>query len=99
MRAMELFPEKQNQCQTNYLLGVLCHTKGGVEKAIHHSEVALGIASSSNRFNLLFCIHSYLAQLFSNQGKFDDAHAHIEHAKSHATNYDDTYRLTDATHL
>ena len=66
-----------------------------MEKAIHHFEVAIGIASSFNWHDELFFAHYGLAGLFCNQGRFDDAQTHIEHAKSHTV--DNTYYLGRAT--
>lgn len=54
-----------------------------MEKAIRHSEVALGIASSFNWRNELFWLHQNMAALFLHQGGFDDAQAHIESIKSY----------------
>jgi hypothetical protein len=45
----------------------------------------------------LFWIHYALADLTFGQGRFDDAHAHIEHAKSHTIN--DVYQLGRAMEL
>ena len=39
----------------------------------------------------MFWIHYAFAQLFGDQGKFEDGRAHIEHAKSFAVN--STYNL------
>jgi len=68
-----------------------------MERSIHHYEVALGIASSPNWHISLFWIHFSLADLFFEEGRFDDAHAHIEHAKSHAIN--NPYNLARASLL
>ena len=61
-------------------------SKGNAEKAIHHFEVALEIASSFDWHDQLFRIYVSLAQLFSGKGRHDDLHAHAERAKSHAVN-------------
>lgn len=74
-------------------------SKGGTEKAVYHLEVALGTASFFDWFTLLFTIHFSLAALFFDRGRFDDAHGHIEHAKSHAANGHDTYLLAHAMWL
>jgi len=42
--------------------------------------------SSPNLDDQLFWVLYALALLFSTEGRFDDAHAHIERAKSHAIN-------------
>ena len=57
-----------------------------MEKAIHHFGLALEIASSSNWHEQLSLIHLSLAHLFSEEGRLDDAHAHLERAKSYAVN-------------
>ena len=88
-RAIDLLPEKGESfrvCTCHRTLGRIYYSKGETEKAIHHFEVALGIASSINSPNELFWIHFSLADLFRDQSRFDDAHAHIEHAKSYAVN-------------
>ena len=79
-----------------YALGYLYQEKGDRKKAIHHFEVALDIASSFNWFNSLFWICFFLARLFYDEGRVDDAFAHIEHAKSHAANEHDTVLLGQA---
>ena len=56
------------------------------QKAITHYETALVIASPFDWHDEQSQIHYSLALLFSNQHRFDDAHAHVEHAKSHAVN-------------
>ena len=89
-RAINLSSEKHDQCRCHHLLGDIYRYKGETEKAIHHFEAALGTASSSNWFNLSFCIHESLALLYSAQDRIDEAHTHIEHAKSHAVNNHDT---------
>jgi tetratricopeptide (TPR) repeat protein len=73
-------------CQGYRFLGNICQSKGETEKAINHYKAALGIASSSNWDNEQFCILFSLAQLFHKEGKFHDAQAHIELAKSHIVN-------------
>ena len=93
-RAIDLLPEEGEQfrvCKCHRALGRICNSKGETEKAIHHFEVALGIASSINSLNQLFWIHYSLAELFFGQGRFDNAHAHIERAKPYAVN--DPYLL------
>ena len=40
-----------------------------------------------------------MAVLSSDEGRIDDAHAHVEQAKLHATNDNDTYSLARATWL
>jgi len=99
-RAIDLLPEKGQQllvCEGHYVLGKIYTSKGNTEKATHHFEVALGIASSLGTAFRAFWIHFSLARLFSREGRFNDAHARIEQAKSHAVN--DTYLLARASLL
>jgi len=88
-RAINLLPKNGKQflvCRGHRILGDICHLKGDREKAIHHFEVALGIASSLNYHPELFRVHFALATLFLGQERFDDAQAYIGRAKSHAVN-------------
>jgi len=88
-RAIDRLPEKGEEyrtCQFHRILGEIYQCKGETEKAIHHSEVALGIASSFDWHVEPFWVHYDLALVFSNEGRFDEAHTHIERAKSHTTN-------------
>jgi len=85
-RSIGLVSEKGNQtlvCGSHRILGEIYESKGETEKAIHHFEIALGIASSLSWHNGLFSVHYSLAMLFLDQGRFDDAHAHIKQAKTH----------------
>ena len=98
-RAIDLLPEKGEEfrvCQAHRALGDIYHCKGETKKAIHHLEMALGIASSLHRVRQLFWVNYALAWLFSDQGKFGDAQTRLEHAKSHAVN--DRYLLARAMH-
>ena len=101
-RAIDLLPEKGEQfmvCQGHRILGEIYDLKGDTEKAIHHFEVALEIASSPNLDHQLFWVHFSLAQLFvfSEKRRFDEAQVHIERAKSHAIN--DVFKLGRAMEL
>jgi tetratricopeptide (TPR) repeat protein len=78
--------EQFEVCEGHRVLGEICRSKGETERAIGHFKTALGIASSFNWHDQLFWIYYGLAKLFFRQGKFDDAHSHIECAKSHAVN-------------
>jgi tetratricopeptide (TPR) repeat protein len=78
-------------CQCYRLLGEIWCSKGETEKAIGHLESALEIASSFNWHIQLLWIYYDLAELSFDEGRFDDAHIHIELAKSHAVH--DPYRL------
>jgi tetratricopeptide (TPR) repeat protein len=83
--------EPSSACECYRLLGRICHSKGEGEKAADHFKTALEIASSFNWHYQLLWIHHSLAQLAFDEGRFDDAHAHIEHAKSYVVN--DAYCL------
>jgi len=88
-RAIDLFPEKGDQfpvCQCHCILGNIHRSKGRRDAAVHHYETALGIASSFSWHDQLFWNYYSLAELFFDEGEFDDAHAHIGRAKSHAFN-------------
>ena len=84
-------------CKCYVLLGEICRSRGEMEKAINHFETALGIASTSNWHGRLFSINCDLAELFCGENMFDEAHAHIGLAKSHAIN--DPYQLGRAMML
>jgi tetratricopeptide (TPR) repeat protein len=89
--------EQYSVCKCYRALGSIYRLKGETEKATDHLNTALGIASPFNWDDQLFSIHRELAWVSFNQGKFDDAHTHIEHAKSHAAN--DIYLLAWAVGL
>ena len=76
------------------ILGEISHSKGEVEKALGHFEVALRIATASNLHLPLFWTHYSMADLFFKRNEFEEAHAHIEQAKSHVIN--DPYQLGHA---
>ena len=93
-RAIYLLPEEGNQfrvCESHRVLGNIYESKGKIEKAIHHFGIAITIATSFNWDHGLFWAHYHLAHLFRHEGRFDDAQAHIEHAKLHAV--DGTHNL------
>jgi len=93
-RALDLFSGEGDQFQVSSchcLLSDIHRWKGEGETAINHVEAALGIASHFNWHREQFWCHSTLADLFAKEGRFSDAHIHIEHAKSHAV--DDVYNL------
>jgi len=99
-QSIDLLPERSDKflvCGCHRLLGHIYFSKGDVEKAISHLEAALSIASSFGWYYDQFWIHYALAELFFNQGRFDDSDAHFEHAKSHAVN--DPYVMARATDL
>jgi tetratricopeptide (TPR) repeat protein len=79
------------------VLGEIYRSKGEREKAIHHFEAALEIASAFNWDNTLFWIHDSLAMLFLDEDEFDDADAHVEQAELHVAS--DEYNLGCAVRL
>jgi len=88
-RAINLLPEEGQQfrvCGCHRALGQIYLSKGDTEKAIHHIEVALGIASPFDWHGSLFGLNYDLAALFCEGGRFDDAQAHVECAKPHTEN-------------
>jgi len=88
-RVINLLPKKGSEYlayECHFCLGTIYPLKGEREKAILRLETALGIASSFGWHSELSVLHYFLALLFSTQGRFDDANAHIERAKSHAVN-------------
>ena len=89
IRAIDLLPEKCEQSRVydlHLVLGQIYKSKGETEKAVHHFETALGIASTLNRVEDLFWVHFDLAVLFYEQGRFGDAQTHVEHTQSFAVN-------------
>jgi len=100
LRAINLLPEKGEEfrfSESHRALGNIYRSKGDTEKAVHHFEVAIGVGSPFNWHETLFCLHYELATLLRGEGRFDDAHAHIGRAKSHAA--DSAYYLGRATEL
>ena len=99
-RALDLFQDEGDQfgvCKCHRIFGLIYHTKDETEKAIHHYETALGIASSFNWSDEQFWNHFNLALVFLGESRFSDAHAHVQRAKSHAVN--DSYLLGRAMEL
>ena len=87
-QAIDLLPERGQEyllCRSHRILSGIFHSKGEREKAIHHSEVSLEIASPFGWHDQLLWTHFSLATLLSDGDRFNDAHAHIEQARSHAT--------------
>ena len=87
-KALDLFKDIRADhygvCQSNRALGIICHYKGEIEEAIKHFETALEIASASNWPKEVFWNHYCMAELFFDEDRFVDAHAHVELAKSHS---------------
>ena len=87
LHAIDLLPEKGQEfrvCRSHRSLGEIYLAKGERAKAIHHFEKALGIASAFGWRDHLFTIHYSLAAFFLTENGFDDAHSHINQAKSYA---------------
>ena len=99
LRAIDLSDkgDKFSVCECYCILGTIYHSKGETEKAIKYFETAIDIASPLSWHNLLFWNNYNLAVLFFDRNRFDDAHAHVERAKSHAI--DDSYLLGCAMEL
>jgi len=88
--AIELLVEKDEEylvCGSHRVLGNVYQSKGDRKKAIYHFGVALEIASSFNWLYELFQVDFSLTQLFLDEGRFDDAQAHVEQARSHAVDH------------
>jgi len=93
-RVIALLPKKGQEyqaCLFHQTLGKIYRSKGEIEKAIHHYEVALRIASPFNWHDHLFWIHYKLAGMFRNQGRLDNTQAHLERVELHAV--DNAYCL------
>jgi tetratricopeptide (TPR) repeat protein len=102
IRVINLLPEEGDQFQVSEfhsLLGGIYESKGETEKAIHHYELSLRVASPFGWHDALFWSHYSLAVLFWNEDRFDDAQTHIEHAKSHAVDGSFPVGLARATQL
>ena len=87
-QAMDLSEDHDQDTLYHYhkVLAEIQHSKGNREKAIHHFEASLRIASALNSHDELSKTHLSMADLYLDEGKFDDAQGHIEHSKSHAGN-------------
>ena len=99
-RAKNLFTQKGEQygvCGCHRILGHIYRLKGETGKAVHHFEAALGVASFFNWDDELLWAHYDLAKLFLDEGRFDDAHTHIERAKPYTDN--NAYKLGRAMRL
>ena len=99
-RGIDLNPDKDHEyiaCQLHRVLGRIYQAKGRSEKAIHHFQTALRIASPLNANDELFWNHCALAHLFRGEGKFDEENTHIQQAKSFVAH--DQYNLGYGTQL
>ena len=81
--------EERTACGLHRVLGYVHRSRGEKEKAIHHIQMALRIATPFNWRDSLFWNHLVLAELFHDEDELDEANTHIKRAKSHAT--DNTY--------
>ena len=98
--AIDLLPEKGPHFwvqESHRSLGIIHQLKGEMEKAVYHLEITWGIASSLNHAGFLILVHSDLANLFAQQGRFSDAQTHVEHARSFAVS--NAYLLARASLL
>ena len=99
-RAIALLPENGQQflvCESHQVLGKIYRSKGEIEKAIYHFQVALKIASPFDWHDLLFWLDYELAVLLHDEDRFDGTQAHLDRARSHAVN--NTYNLGVAMEL
>ena len=99
-KVMNLIPSEGNQfavCKSHRILGKVYQSKGEVEEAVGHYNMALGVASSFDWHDQMFWAYYALAELFCDESRFDDAYGHLEHAKSHAAN--DAYQMGRAVGL
>ena len=90
LRAVDLLSEEGQEfivCDLHQILGKLYQRKGEKQKAIHHFETALRLASTYNGHDEPFWIHCNLADLFRKEGDFVNANAHTERANSHVIDY------------
>ena len=86
-RALDFSSEKgleSRLCDSHRFLGEVFKSKGETEKAIHHVQTAIGIASSFGWISPLFWNYHTLANMLRRQGRFEDAQVHLEHARLHA---------------
>ena len=86
IRSIELLGKDQEfkLCTSHRVLGNIYSSQGERGKAIHHLNIALGIAGAFNWQGELFWTHDSLARLFLQEGEFDNAHTHVEQAKEYA---------------
>ena len=86
-RAITLLSQDSDQlllCHSHRLLGGIYDSKGNKAKAIEHFEVALEITSSHDWHHNIPAFSMVLAMVLSQEGRFDEANAHIERAKRYA---------------
>ena len=88
-QAIDLLKGGGNQftvCICYRILGEISHSKGDTEKALDYFETVLRIAAGTNWHSPLFWTHCGMANLFFKRDEFENAHTHIQQAKSHAIN-------------
>ena len=93
-RAIDLLPEtgkKYLVCQSHRILGKIHRSEGDTAEATRHLEIARETASSFGWDDQLFLVHFTLAYVSFDEGRFNDAHKHLDDAKTHAA--DSTYYL------
>jgi tetratricopeptide (TPR) repeat protein len=99
-RVIDFIPETSQElsaCRLHRIIGKISQFKREIEKAIHHFEAAIIIASPPNWHDVLYWNHYSLTELFRNEGEYDKAKGHIKQAKLHATN--NAYKLGHAMQL
>jgi tetratricopeptide (TPR) repeat protein len=99
-RTINLATEKGQEifiCRSHQVLGKIYHSRGEKQKAINHSETAIGIATSFNWHDELFWNHLGLAEMFHDGGDFDKASTHVRQTKSYTAN--EPYKLGLATKI
>ena len=85
-RATNLSSDEGRQSQAwvhHNTLGLICQSRGETKAAIDHLEAALGIASSLNSQEKQVSILLSLTSLLLEEGRLDDAQAHLERLRSH----------------
>ena len=86
-RASKLSLDEDGQsqvCEHHHILRHLCHSRGETEAAIGHTNTALRIASSPGLLRKKAAIIPCLMGLLLEEGRFEDAQAHVERLKSNA---------------
>jgi tetratricopeptide (TPR) repeat protein len=99
-RAIDLISEKGQEylvCQLHRVLGKIYQSKGEKEKAIHHFETALGIASPFNWHDELFWIISTWPSCFAMKAS-STMQTPTSNKPSHTLD-DDAYKLGRAMEM
>ena len=90
VHVVDLLLEKGKEsriCESYRVLGHIYRSKGEREKTVRYYGLALGLASPFEWPTQLFWINYSLAELFSDEGEFEDVHVHIERARSHTSDH------------